>query len=318
MATNCTWHESAAMSDEELAQSIRNDRIDIAIDLAGNTGTGRPGVFAMRAAPVQLSYLGYSSTTGIPEMDYFVTDEILDPAGCEDHYSEKLIRLGRVFATYTPPAIAAEVGPLPMEANGYVTFGSFAQASKITPATILLWRDALRSVPDARLILMSKGMQYDSAQTRLLAQLEQAGVDPARVTFRGAAAMEEYLMAHNDIDAILDTVPWNGHTTTMHALWMGVPTISLYGDRHVGRFAEMMLRALNLTNHLADTPAEFGRTAAALVRDRKSMAAFRTSARARLLDSELCDHHGIARRFEAACRSLFPVHAMPTESASIR
>ncbi len=304
MAQDVIWRDISAMSDEAAAMAVRSDKLAIAFDISGNTATGKPGMFAMRVAPVQASYLGYGATSGLAEMDYFVTDDVLDPEGHPGAlYTETLVRVGDVFATYTPPRVTAEIGPMPMEKRGYPTFGSFAQPCKIDDSTLALWASAMQAVPGSHLVIMAKGLDRASAQERMRGKLAARGVDAARIHFKGAASMSEYLAAHNDIDLILDTVPWNGHTTTMHALWMGVPTVSVRGHHHVARFGEMVLRAMGLTEFLAPDGAAFGATVAAMIANRAGLDDLRRNGRNRLLASPLCDHGALASRFKAICLS---------------
>lgn len=299
------WREMFGRDDSALAEAVRGDRIHVLIDLAGHTNGSRLNVFARRVAPVQATYLGYSATTGLPQMDYLLADRVLAPEGTADaQYSEKVLRLGDVFASYTPPPVAIDVPPLPLLHNGHPTFGSFAQLRKISLSTTQLWIDALKAVPASRFFLMSKGLEYPGLQERFLKPFLAAGIDRSRFVFRGAGPMEAFLAAHQEVDLILDTLPWNGHTTTLHGLWMGVPTLTVQGATHAGRFGKMVAEAAGLVDFIT-TPGEFGATAAALVADREKLAALRQGLRQTLLASPLCDHQALARRFEAACFAMW-------------
>lgn len=295
------WRGMFGRDDDALAATVGNDRIDVLIDLAGHTNGSRLTAFARRLAPVQASYLGYSGTTGLAQMDYVLVDDILAPQGLADaHYTEKVVRLGEVFATYTPPDVDIDPSRLPLLANGYPTFGSFAQLRKIGPATTRMWIDALKAVPAARLLVMCKGLGNAGAQQRLLQPFIDAGIDRARFDLRDAGSMEAFLRAHHEVDVILDTLPWSGHTTTMHGLWMGVPTLTVEGATQTGRFGRLVTRAAGLDRYLT-TAADFGQTAAAIVTDAHQLASERERLRAQVLASPLCDHAGMARRFEDAC-----------------
>lgn len=301
------WRETFDASDERLAGLFEQDGIDLAIDLADHTNGGRMPAFAARLAPVQAAYLGYGATTGLATMDYLLTDDILASKTGSDaaaHFSERLQSLGPVVATYSP-ATELPVAPAPMAARGQPTFGSFAQLCKISPSTTLLWADALIAAPTARMLVMTKGLHTPAAQERFLAPFTARGVAAERFTFRKPGPMAEYLEAHADIDLILDTVPWNGHTTTMHALWMGVPTLSVKGAHHAGRFGEMLIKAARLDDYLAEGRADFGARAAALAADPAKLARDRAGMRERLLASPLLDHDAIARRFEQACEAMW-------------
>lgn len=296
------WRNLFGCSDEKLAEAVASDHIHILIDLAGYTNGSRITAFARRMAPVQATYLGYSATTGLQAMDCLVTDEVLDPPGLtEDHYTEKLVRFGPVIATYTPPALEVGVFPLPMLRSGYPMLASFAQLRKISPSTIRLWCDALKAAPHAKLMVMSKGLDAAATASSLRAQFTAHGLDPSRLILRGPGPLQEYLEAHNDIDLILDTAPWSGHTTTLHALWMGVPTLTLSGKHHAGRFSEMTLRAVNLNEFIAASSDAFCKKVAELADNPQSLIEFRQSGRNTLLNSALCDHAAMARHFESAC-----------------
>lgn len=303
------WRDVQQCDDAALAQKVAGDGVHIMIDLAGYTDGGRLSAFAKRLAPVQASYLGYCTTTGVQAMDYLLTDDVLDPPNLtESHYTERLLRLGPVFATYTPPPLEVKVGPLPMLQNSYPTFASFAQLRKISPDTLDMWCAALRAVPDARMLIMSKGLQAPDAATTLLEQFAGRGIERSRLQLRGSGSMAEFLEAHNTLDLILDSVPWNGHTTTLHGLWMGVPTVSVRGLHHAGRFGEMVLSAVRLNAWIADSPARFDSTVAQMAADSECMSALRDYGRDILLQSSLCDHAGLARRFEAVCELMWSKH----------
>lgn len=309
------WHDVQQCDDAALAEKVAGDGVHVMIDLAGYTDGGRLAAFARRLAPVQASYLGYCCTTGIQAMDYLLTDDVLDPPGLsESHYTERLLRLGPVFATYTPPPPDVAIGPLPMLQNGYPTFASFAQLRKISPDTLDMWCAALRAVPDARMLIMSKGLHVPDAAAALLDQFAKRGIERSRLQLRGAGSMNEFLEAHNTIDLILDSIPWNGHTTTLHGLWMGVPTVSVHGSHHAGRFGEMVLSAVHLNEWIADSPARFDSKVAQMAADSECLAALREYSRDILLQSSLCDHAALARRFEAACELMWSGHSSPPAS----
>lgn len=296
------WRNVFGCDDEALAERVASDRIHILVDLSGHTNGNRMAAFAGRMAPVQATYLGYSATTGVRAMDYLLTDEVLDPPGqTENHYTERLVRLGTIFATYTPPAPDVAILPLPMTRHGFPTFASFAQLRKISPSTVKLWCDALKAVPSAKMMVMGKGLDAPATANKFLEQFTACGIDPARLILRGARPFDEYLEAHNEIDLILDTTPWNGHTTTLHGLWMGVPTLSIVGRHHAGRFGEMVLRSAGLDAYIAASPDDFCRKLVERVGDPQPLVAFRESGRNTLLRSGLCDHAALARRFEDAC-----------------
>lgn len=306
------WHDVQGCDNSALAAKVAADGVHVMIDLAGYTDGGRMAAFARRLAPVQAAYLGYCTTTGVQAMDYLLTDDVLDPPGLtESHYTERVLRLGPVFATYTPPPLDVKIGPLPMLQNGYPTFASFAQLRKISPDTLDMWCAALRAVPSAKMKIMCKGLDAPDTAAELLERFAQNGIDQSRLQLRGAGSMTEFLEAHNAIDLILDSVPWNGHTTTLHGLWMGVPTVSVRGQHHAGRFGEMVLNAVGLNDWVVDSAARFHSRVAQLAGDSARLAALRERGRDTLLQSPLCDHAGLAHRFEAACELMWSNHSSP-------
>jgi protein O-GlcNAc transferase len=300
------WNDISGMTDNaEVARLINDQQIDILFDLGGHT-SDRIDLFVNRIAPVQVSYLGYSATTGLPEMDYFITDAMLDPVGLtETHYVEKLCRLGNAFATYTLPRNDIAIGPLPLLNKGYPVFGSFHKPNKISPRTIGLWADALAAVPDAKMLLVAKGLGTESGKQRIMDAFRVHGISSTRLDLRDSVPMEEYLATHNEIDLLLDCFPWNSHTTAMHGLWMGVPTLTISGHHHAGRFGEMILHGIQLDQFVSADDEEFSRTAARLVADTGQLQRLRASSRDRLNNSILCDHPGLASRFQQACRKMW-------------
>lgn len=299
------WRDMAGADDDALDLRVREDGIHILIDLAGHTHT-RLRAFARRMAPVQATYLGYSATTGLAQMDYLLADDVLVRNELDEaHYSEQVIRLGPVLATYTPPSMDTAVSPLPMLANGYPTFGSFAQLRKISPTTVRLWTAVLNAVPDARIMVMGKGLHMDAARKRYLAPFVAQGIDPSRFILRGSGSLDAYLRTYAEVDLILDSTPWNGHTTTVHALWMGVPTLAVRGVHHTSRFGEMVLKAMDLDEFVAHDLPDFAARAKAVTGNPRHLADLRMQLRTRLLASPLCDHQAMARRFEQACVTMW-------------
>ena len=304
------WRNIFGRADEVLAGMVASDKIHILIDLAGLTNGSRLAAFARRMAPVQATYLGYSATTGVQAMDYLLTDDILDPPGqTEGHYTERLVRLGSVFATYTPPELDIEIRPLPMLGHGFPMFASFAPLRKISPSTVELWCDALKAAPSARMMVMSKGLDATVMANNFRAQFAAHGIDPSRLILRGAGSLREYLEAHNDVDLILDTAPWSGHTTTLHGLWMGVPTLTVAGRHHAGRFSGMVLRSVGLDGYIVASDDAFCQKLAGLAGDPQELVAFREQGRNVLLHSDQCNHAALAKRFEDACFGMWREYA---------
>jgi protein O-GlcNAc transferase len=303
------WTSIAGITDQaEVARMIRAQEIDILFDLGGHTSE-RIRLFANRIAPLQASYLGYGATSGMPEMDYFLTDTSLDPVGLTAaHYTEKLCRLGAAFVTYSPPSGAPPVAALPMLKNGYPTFGAFHKLTKISRETIALWANVLAAIPAAKMLVMAKGLGTESGKERLRQAFSAHGITADRLDLHGNADMDAYLAVHNEVDLLLDCFPWNSHTTAMHGLWMGVPTITMRGRHHAGRFGELILRGLGLDQFIASDKEEFAAIAARMAADSAHLGPMRASLRDRLDQSIHCDHQALASRFEAACRQMWRSH----------
>lgn len=293
------WRDIHKLSDAEAARLIREDRIDILVDLAGHTGNNRLGIFAARPAPLQMTYLGYPNTTGLDTIDYRITDETADPAGEEAWFSEKLLRVEGCFLTYRPDPSAPDVAPLPAPTNGHVTFGSFNNFSKINPAVLRLWADVLEQVPGSRLLLKCPALTDAGVQARVRADFDALGIGGERLELLGhTRTRAEHLALYARVDIALDTFPYNGTTTTCEALWMGVPVLSLEGRHHAGRVGATLLRAAGLADWLAGSPEAFVTTARSRAGDIAELALLRGSLRERLRASSLCDAITFTRNLE--------------------
>lgn len=298
------WRDIHGWSHDRVAEAIQADDLDLLFDLGGHTSE-RVVLFARRLAPVQAAYLGYGATSGLASMDYFLTDECLDPPGMtEGHYVERLLRLGACCAAYAPPEEAPPVSPLPMVSRGFPVLASFNRINKLSPTTLALWGAALKAVPTARLLLVTRGLEAAETRQTLLSALDRHGVTPERVEMRGNLTMQEYLALHGAVDLLLDCFPWNGHTTTMHALWMGVPTLTMAGTHHAGRFGQMVMEGVGLGDFVAPDANAFPERVRSILADPERLEALRAGMRARLRGSRLMDQQGLVQRFQEACRSM--------------
>jgi len=290
-----------------MADRIRADGVDILVDLAGHTVNGRLRMFARRAAPVQVSYLGYPDTTGLDTMDYRLTDQWADPAGMtEGHYTESLVRLPGGFLSYGPPRACPAPGLPPVLEAGHLTFGSFNNASKLNPGVIALWSDLLKALPDARLLL--KSQQLGDAGTRdwFRDRFEANGVSAQRVEFLGWQANgTSHLELYRKVDIGLDPFPYNGTTTTCEALWMGVPVITMAGDRHCARVGVSLLSKTGLDGLIADSARDFVEKAGALAADIGRLRELRAELRERMQASGLTNGRSLAAELEAAYRRMW-------------
>jgi protein O-GlcNAc transferase len=302
-ASAAVWRHIAGQAHDVVEAAIRADAPDIVVDLAGHTGLNRLTLFARRLAPVQITYLGYPNTTGLTAMDYRLTDAWADPPGDADRlHTEKLLRFAPTAWTFAPPLAAPPVAPPPCAAGAGVTFGSFNALSKINDHTLRLWRDLLAAVPGSRLVIKSYGLETERWQQRLA----QAGIALDRVTLRQPTAdIAEHLACYAEIDLALDPFPYQGTTTTCEALWMGVPVVTLAGDRHTSRVGVSLLHAVGHSEWIAHDDADYVAKAAALAADPARLAAARAALREEMRRSPLLDHAGQAGRFGAALRQVW-------------
>ncbi len=300
------WRNTCGETDAQLAEMIHADEIDILVDLAGHTARNRLPVFALKPAPVQVTYLGYPNTTGLPTMDYRLTDALADPPGQEAFYSEKLIRLPQGFLCYTPPTESPEVGPLPASQTGHVTFGSFNMLPKINPSVVETWSRILKATPRSRLILKNKSFRDEAVRERYLAFFQKHGIAADRLELIGwLPRIADHLDLYHRIDIALDTFPYNGTTTTCEALWMGAPVITLAGDRHAGRVGVSLLTQIGLTDLIADTPEDYVNRAVQLAENPERVADLRSGLRERMVNSVLCDGKTFAQNLETAYREMW-------------
>ena len=296
------WTNAIGLTDYELAQKIRADRIDTLIDLAGHTPSNRMGTFALRPAPVQMTWLGYANTSGLSTIDYRIVDEITDPPGIADELaSETLLRLPDGFLCYGPPAHAPAPAVRPPAVDGAVVFGTFNNPTKITDATFTLWSRLLLRLPKARLLIKSFRLRDEVLRNRIVGKFADHGVAPERLILLDANAdATEHLATYGQIDIGLDPVLYNGTTTTFEALWMGVPVIAERGDRHAGRVGASLLTYTGLTDLIAESDDDYIAIAAHLAEDPTALARVRQGLRERVAASPLCDAAAFARKFERA------------------
>jgi len=298
------WREIAQLSDEQASQLVRDDRIDILVDLSGHIAGHRLLLFARKPAPVQVTYLGYQNTTGIEAMDYRLTDEWSDPTGLTDaYYTEKLVRLSPAFFCYRPSPDARPVGPLPALANGYVTFGSFNNFAKVTPAVLTTWAELMRQVPQSRLVILAHAVP--SLRAYVAEGFAAHGVDGDRVSVVNRCQRSEYLQHIAGVDIALDPFPFNGHTTTCDALWQGVPVVTLAGNTYASRFGSSAHVNLGLHELIAESPQQYVTIAANLASDLQRLQTLRSEMRGRMTASPLLDGPGFARQVEAAYRAMW-------------
>lgn len=311
------WREIVGLSDEDVARQIRDDKIDILIDLSGHTSHNRLGVFALKPAPIQVSWIGYPNTTGLPQMDYRLTDSIADPEGMSDAYCvERLWRLPASFLCYSPPDYAPAVVEPPCLHRGHVTFGSFSTRPKLGAECIDLWARVLKAVPDSHLIVKSaRGLEEAAARYALLDQFVARGIGRDRITVSpGKPFQEDHLAMYGEIDVALDTFPYAGVTTICEALWMGVPVVTRAGDRHVSRTGASVLTNAGLADLVAETDDQYVEIACQLAADPDALASVRRALRGVLKASRLLDERAMTADFSSALRSMWEIYC---ESRSV-
>lgn len=301
------WRSLADLDDTAAAALVERDRVDILVDLAGHTAGGRPLLFARRPAPVQVTWLGYPDTTGMPAVGCRLTDAVADPPGETDGWhAERLVRLPRGFLAFQPSADAGPVGEPPALANGFVTFGSFNSLAKMTPEVVRVWSALLARVPSARLLLKSRGFEDVVVRRAVLQDFVRRGVDPGRIELLlPTESVADHLRAYGRLDVALDPFPYNGTTTTCEALWMGVPVVTLAGGHHVARVGASLLARCGLEALIGRDEAGYVEAAAALAGDLARLSGLRRGMRARLGTSTLLDHRGFARSVEEAYRAMW-------------
>jgi len=299
-----TWRDASAMSDAQLADAIHDDAIDLLVDLIGHAGVCRLGVFAQQPAPVQLSWLGYLNTTGLTRIQYRVTDARADPpqTGQRQH-TEALAYLPHSLWCYRPWHRVEHASEAPCVRNGFVTFGSFNHAPKLSATVRRLWADILRNMPQSRLLLV--GVPDGRPRDDLLREFTVAGVAASRLKILPRVPPDTYLQQFDEVDMALDTTPYGGGTTTFDALWMGVPVLTLAGDRPASRSAESILGALGMQDWIAASAEDYVRLALARAADTASLGELRATLRRRLRESPLMDEARFARDMETVYRDMW-------------
>jgi Flp pilus assembly protein TadD len=298
LAGESRWRTIDVTQPGALVRAAAADAIDVAVDLSGLSRDHRLADFAARIAPVQATYLGYPATTGVPAMDVRLVDSLTDPPGSDALSTERLVRLDPCFLCYTPPRNPPPVAARP---GGSVTFGSFNTLRKLSDFTLSLWAKVLAAASGSRLLLKSRGLDSPGVRDDLLARLDAAGVPRDRVELRGFMGDDAaHLTAYGEVDVALDPFPYHGTTTTLEAMLMGVPVVTLAGDRHASRVGVSLLTNAGHSEWVATDPARYVEIAAGLAGDGAHRAALRRSLRTQLRGSALCDVGGFGCRFAQA------------------
>jgi predicted O-linked N-acetylglucosamine transferase (SPINDLY family) len=301
------WFSTVGMEHGAIADRIRKDQVDILVDLAGHTCYINPLVYALKPAPIQVTWLGYPNTIGLETIRYRLTDAISDPAGEADGlHSEKLIRLEHGFLCYQPEALAPDVGPLPCREHDYITFGSFNNLRKVTPEVIKVWAEILHAVPGSHLLLKARQLTDNQTRMRFMEMFAQEGIAKERIELhRDLPKYEDHLELYNKVDIGLDPFPYNGTTTTCEALWMGVPVMTMLGNRHASRVGASILHRVGLDELVGASAQEYIDLARLLALDQERLQEMRFSMRDRMQQSELMDSKHFTSHLEDVYRQIW-------------
>ncbi len=301
------WYCITNIPDEQAAKLIRDEKIDILVDLAGHSLSNRILIFARKPAPIQISWIGYPATTGLSTIDYKIVDVHTDPpAMTEEFYTENLIRLPKCFLCYQPDRDSPEVNSLPALSARNVTFGSFNNFCKVSPKLLTLWTKILKELPSSLLILKSKILSDGPTRKYILDIFETEGIAAERIQLLSwEQSTHSHLATYNRIDIALDTFPYNGATTTCEAMWMGVPVITLEGNVHVSRVGCSILTTIGLPELIAKTEAEYVQKAVKLANDTKTLELLRRRLRTMMIQSPLTDVKGFTVTLEQYYRNIF-------------
>ena len=299
------WRDVSGLSDDDLARQIEQDGIDVLVELAGHTVNNRlPMLARRRIAPVQATYLGYPNTTGLANIDYRITDALADPPEMTDaQYTESLVRLPDAFFTAVPLSAAPAVAPLPAAGrgdDGAVTFAVVGNFAKVRPPMLRLWAQILAAVPRARLLMQCTALADPPTRDATARCFTGLGIDAARLDLRGPSGFQEFLQLFREVDVVLDTFPFNGHTTSYQALWMGAPLVTLAGESHRSRMGLALLQTIGLGELVAHDGDQYVRIATELAGDLTRLAALRSGMRQCLERSPILDAPRFVRNLEAA------------------
>ena len=300
------WIETSGLTDEHMMQRLRDDQLDIIINLGGHTAYNRMRAMACQTAPIQIEYLGYPHTSGVPAMTYRITDDRADPGPQADSFvTEQLIRMKDCFHCYRPHGKAPEPSAPPHLSAGHFTFASFNMLTKVNDGVLDAWTEIMRQVPDSHFLLKCKQLNEPTTVDAMKEAFERRGVDSSRLTMKGfVPSVKEHLGMYGTVDLALDTFPYNGTTTTCEAMWMGVPVLTIEGDRHSGRVGLSLMHAMGLTDELVTPDVDsYIKRAVEWAHDTQMVDALRSNMRPRMAASPLRDEVGFTRQLEQIYRA---------------
>ncbi|KAL2503047.1 putative UDP-N-acetylglucosamine--peptide N-acetylglucosaminyltransferase SPINDLY [Forsythia ovata] len=301
-----TWRDIYGIDEKKVASMVREDKVDILVELTGHTANNKLGMMACRPAPVQVTWIGYPNTTGLPTVDYRITDALADPPDTKQKHVEELVRLPRSFLCYTPSPEAGLVSPTPALSNGFVTFGSFNNLAKITPKVLQVWARILCAVPNSRLIVKCKPFSCDSLRQQLLSTLEKLGLESQRVDLLPLILLNhDHMQTYSLMDISLDTFPYAGTTTTCESLYMGVPCLTMGGAVHAHNVGVSLLTTVGLSKLVAKNEDEYVQLALQLASDISALSSLRMKLRDLMLKSPLCDGSKFTQGLESTYRHVW-------------
>jgi predicted O-linked N-acetylglucosamine transferase (SPINDLY family) len=284
------WTDINSLSNEAICNEIHKESIHILVDLAGHTKSNRIEVFAMKPAPIQMSYLGYPGTTGLSQIDYRITDSWADPPGEGKYYAEQLVRMPNCFLCYHPDLQISQPSGLPSEKNGWITFGSFNRMPKMNNTILEIWASILKRLKKSRLLLKTKAFKDPDIQKKIKKFFENKGIESNRlILLQFSPTQAQHFSLYNQMDIALDTYPYHGTTTTCEALFMGVPVITLKGQVHVSRASVSILHNVGLQDCIANTPEEYMYKAIQMASNIPLLRQIRQQLRTIVISSSLCD-----------------------------
>jgi len=301
------WLVIDRMPPAKLYHEIRQLGVDILVDLSGHAGKNILPVFMRRAAPVQTTWLGYPDTTGLDTMDFRMVDSVTDPEPRADAYaSEQLYRLPPPFLCYQPEEESRELEIKPQTNPEKIVFGTFNKSTKFSPSVLRLWSEILRKIPQAELLLKCQSFREEQTRAFVVDNLKKYGIEENRIKLLGfLPSHKDHMSAYNLMDVALDTIPYNGTTTSCEALWMGVPLITKEGERHSSRVGKTLLTAVGLEDWVTSSNEEYVAKAVECVQKRDQLRELKQTLRSRMQGSTLCDHVEFARKFESALRQMW-------------
>ncbi|RDY07178.1 putative UDP-N-acetylglucosamine--peptide N-acetylglucosaminyltransferase SPINDLY, partial [Mucuna pruriens] len=300
------WKDIYGTDEKKVADMVREDQVDILIELTGHTANNKLGMMACRPAPVQVTWIGYPNTTGLPTIDYRITDSQADPPETKQKHVEELVRLPDCFLCYTPSPEAGAVCPTPALSNGFITFGSFNNLAKITPKVLQVWARILCAIPNSRLVVKCKPFCCDSVRQRFLSTLEKLGLEPLRVDLLPLILLNhDHMQAYSLMDISLDTFPYAGTTTTCESLYMGVPCVTMAGSVHAHNVGVSLLSKVGLGHLIAKNEDEYVKLAVKLASDVSALENLRMSLRELMSKSPLCDGANFILGLESTYRQMW-------------